>query len=328
MAVQAGEYYINDLSAELIALYRQIAASNPDFMDLVKEMDLAWQQTGKLLLSDHQLYRIYISHRLQGNEQVLQNDILTFVADHEKQISQILRGNFYIYIDVFRKQITGNLLRKMKRMRQLELGKHPLIEKDLYDNMEAALKSGLYMTYRHIYNKENTSPDAPVHCALFFFLRNYSYSGMFRYSAKGEFNVPYGGIAYNAKLMDKKLAYYLSSPLLEHFSRAHIYHADFEEFLRQTSPTAKDFIFLDPPYDSEFNTYAQNAFTRDDQVRLSNYLLHECKAKWMLIIKYTDFIYSLYRKPGISIQTFDKEYLVSFMNRNNKNATHLIITNY
>ena len=48
------------------------------------------------------------------------------------------------------------------------------------------------------------------------------------------------------------------------------------------------------------NTYAQNAFTRDDQVRLSNYLLHECKARWMLIIKYTDFIYSLYRKPGIS----------------------------
>lgn len=48
------------------------------------------------------------------------------------------------------------------------------------------------------------------------------------------------------------------------------------------------------------NTYAQNAFTRDDQVRLSNYLLHECKARWMLIIKYTDFIYSLYQKPGIS----------------------------
>ena len=49
------------------------------------------------------------------------------------------------------------------------------------------------------------------------------------------------------------------------------------------------------------NTYAQNAFTRDEQVRLSNYLLHECKARWMLIIKYTDFIYSLYQKPGISL---------------------------
>ena len=47
-----------------------------------------------------------------------------------------------------------------------------------------------------------------------------------------------------------------------------------------------------------------------------------------MIIKYTDFIYSLYNKPSIYIQTFDKKYLVSFMNRNDKDVEHLIITNY
>ena len=49
----------------------------------------------------------------------------------------------------------------------------------------------------------------------------------------------------------------------------------------------------------------------------------------MLIIKNTDFIYSLYSNtPGIYIASFDKKYAVSFMNRNNRNVTHLIITNY
>ena len=45
-------------------------------------------------------------------------------------------------------------------------------------------------------------------------------------------------------------------------------------------------------------------------------------------IKNTDFIYGLYNKRGINISIFDKEYLVSFMNRNDKKVTHLLITNY
>ena len=48
----------------------------------------------------------------------------------------------------------------------------------------------------------------------------------------------------------------------------------------------------------------------------------------MMIIKNTDFIYGLYAVDGINIRVFDKEYLVSFMNRNDRKAKHLLITNY
>ena len=116
----------------------------------------------------------------------------------------------------------------------------------------------------------------------------------------------------------KKLNYYLSKPLLNHFEDANIYNLDFEVFLKEVQPTENDFVFLDPPYDSEFSTYAQNAFTKADQERLAEYLINECRAKWMMIIKNTDFIYELYNKEGINIKTFDKEYQVSFMNRNDK----------
>jgi len=140
--------------------------------------------------------------------------------------------------------------------------------------------------------------------------------------------VPYGGIAYNGKLMTKKLNYYRSKPLLNHFAKTCFYNLDFEVFLREVQPTKDDFVFLDPPYDSDFSTYAQNAFTKADQERLANFMINECKAKWMMIIKNTEFIYGLYHKNSINIRTFDKEYLVSFMNRNNKKVTHLLITNY
>lgn len=101
-------------------------------------------------------------------------------------------------------EVEKNLYRKMIRMRELEVQKHDLPLKDLYDNIETAIKSAVYMNYRFLYNKNEISvSDRKLHCALFFFIRNYAYSGMFRYSSKGEFNVPYGGIAYNSKTLKK-----------------------------------------------------------------------------------------------------------------------------
>ena len=48
----------------------------------------------------------------------------------------------------------------------------------------------------------------------------------------------------------------------------------------------------------------------------------------MLIIKNTDFIRDLYTDRGFTVESFDKKYLVSFMNRNDKKVEHLLITNY
>ena len=98
--------------------------------------------------------------------------------------------------------------------------------------------------------------------------------------------------------------------------------------MKKHPPSTRDFIFLDPPYDTEFSTYAKNQFGKEDQVRLAKYLINECKGKWMMIIKNTPYIYSLYDGRGLNIRSFDKKYQVSFMNRNSRDVTHLIITNY
>lgn len=330
MAVQAKEYYINDLSAELVSLYRNIANSDAKFFRYTEMMDASWINALKFFHRNEILVETYLQYR---EEKITKEELKIFVHNFCKQketeILQIIGDEFAVYPCILLKETETNLFRKMTRMRDIEKSKHILPISDVKDNLETAIKSAVYMNYRGMYNDaaiEQTN--AALHSALFFFMRNYAYSGMFRYSSTGKFNVPYGGIAYNSKLMSKKLNYYRSKPLLNHFADTHIYSLDFEAFLRETNPSEEDFVFLDPPYDSEFSTYAKNAFTHADQERLANYMIHECKAKWMMIIKNTDFIYNLYNKKGINIHTFDKEYLVSFMNRNDKKVTHLLITNY
>ena len=330
MAMTATEYYINDLSTELITLYNNIATSNEDFFWYTELMDKSWENCVKFFKDNRILVEKYLEYR-EGK--ILKEDFKKFVhefcASKKDEIFAILGNEISSLPSIIIKEMETNLFRKMVRMRELEIEKHLLPDKDLDDNIETAIKSAVYMNYRYLYNDKSIADSTPtLHCALFFFMRNYAYSGMFRYSRKGDFNVPYGGIAYNSKLMAKKLNYYRSKPLLRHFSDTKIYNLDFEEFLRTVNPDEDDFVFLDPPYDSEFSTYAKNAFTKEDQERLANYMINECRAKWMMIIKNTDFIYGLYNKEGINIRTFDKEYLVSFMNRNDKKVTHLLITNY
>ena len=101
---------------------------------------------------------------------------------------------------------------------------------------------------------------------------------------------------------------------------------DFEEFLEQVRPNQNDFMFLDPPYDTEFSDYEGNAFTKLDQARLA-VALSKTPAKFLLIIKNTPFIEALYSE-GFYVQRFDKQYSYNVRSRNDRKAEHLVITNY
>lgn len=186
-----------------------------------------------------------------------------------------------------------------------------------------------FMNYRKLYNDTTiTNSDKSLHAALYLFVRYYSFSGMERYNNNGGFNVSYGGISYNKHSLKKLLDYYQSESLMEHFQKTQIFNMDFEDFLTKTSPTENDFIFLDPPYDCKFINYGNNPFVDVDHKRLANYLINDCKSKWMMVIGKTDFIYNLYNQEGIYIYRFDKKYDVNLKNRNERDTLHLMITNY
>ena len=117
----------------------------------------------------------------------------------------------------------------------------------------------------------------------------------------------------------------LSDELSKKMAETEIRNMDFEAFLNMFNFTSKDFVFLDPPYDSDFSTYDQKTFDKDEQIRLKK-TIKSIKANWMLVIKKTDFIFELYK--DFYVYEYDKNYNVSFKNRNDKEVRHLLITNY
>lgn len=331
-AVQADKYFINDKSDELICLYRSITNSDRILFfkatdEIIHNWDLLTIVTEKNDIFFIDTYKKFSQNKI--DETKLKDILFEFILTHSEQFNGMFSTIFNFNIENFIKEIKINLIRKIKRMKELEQIKYILPDKDILDNIETAFKSAFYMHFRHIYN--NTSKykiDSAFKSAIFLFIRNFAYSGMFRYNSNGDFNVPYGGIGYNRKNMLKKVDYLRTNELKSLLDNTIIENLDFETFLNFHKPTENDFIFLDPPYDSEFSTYAKNEFTKIDQKRLSNYLINKCDAKWMLVIKNTEFIYSLYSKNGLDIQSFEKKYLVSFMNRNDKDVKHLLIKNY
>lgn len=216
-----------------------------------------------------------------------------------------------------------SLALKSKRIQCLENEGNKISNEDKENIKLTAKKTAFYMCIRDIYNDQKENKQ--LHTACFYFIREYCYSSMFRFSKNGNFNVPYGGQSYNLKYMTSKIKQMKSNEIILYLKNTVIYNLDFEEFLNLFTLDSNDFIFLDPPYDSEFSTYDNNDFDKNEQIRLNKFLTNT-KAKWMLIIKKTDFIDDLYNK--FNIYEYDKNYLVSFKNRNNKDVKHLLITNY
>ena len=325
---------INDKSDELINLYNFIKNGNKKFLTKLNELFYNWTLLEKVIENNSKelldLYKNYCKKIVKDNNlKIKYNDkICEFVISHSEEFNGVLTNNFNIKIDNFIHEIQKNLLSKIGRMCKISKKKGKLTDSNILENMEASLKSAFYMHFRYLYNNReelNISPE--FSSAMFYFIREYCYASMFRYNKQGKFNVPYGGISYNRKDFNKKIDYISSSTIKKYMNKTAIYNMDFEDFCNSINLTENDFIFLDPPYDTEFSTYAKNDFNKDDQVRLSKFL-KTTKAKFMLIIKNTDFIYNLYKDSGFYIKSFDKKYLVSFQNRNNKDAKHLIITNY
>lgn len=314
---------INDKSLELTALYNNIKFKNQDFVNRLQNLQETWTGLESILDNNveffNSIYRNYKLNKISKDE--LFNNIEQFINNNNAAFRTLLNTNLLENYEIFEQELLRNISAKLIRMKELEEKKGNLPKKDIYDNFECALKGSFYMFIRALYNKYDNSE-------YFYFIREYCYSSMFRYNSNGKFNVPYGGISYNRKNFQRKIDYIKSRELQSHFNNTDIYNLDFEDFLDKIKLTKNDFIFLDPPYDTDFSSYVNNSFDKNDQKRLADYLINRCPAKFMLIIKNTDFISELYRNKGLYITSFDKTYMVSFKGRNNRDCEHLLITNY
>ena len=89
-----------------------------------------------------------------------------------------------------------------------------------------------------------------------------------------------------------------------------------------------NFMFLDPPYDSEFTDYGYCTFGKEEQKKLAK-CFKETDIKCLMIIGKTPFIEELYK--DYIVDEYDKKYrfkLHSGRVGDEINTKHLIIKNY
>lgn len=337
-SIDVNKYYINDKSDELIALYKMVKNQNELFLDKLEAVEHNWRIISDVVdRHEEAITDIYYKYRnKQINDKQVGDKVTEFILENSEEFNGLLHTSFNYEIESFVKELCKSIRSKMFRMRKLEIEKGELDHQDVVKNIEASLKAAFYTHLRMLMNKkEELGISEEFSTAIYFFIRQMCYSSMFRYNRNGEFNVPYGGISYNRNSFANKIEYFKSDNLIKHLEKTEICNLDFYDFMKKYEPHSDDFVFLDPPYDTEFSTYAKNEFGKNDQERLANYLINECKANFMIVIKNTEFIASLYPAGHIAangqelyVNSFDKKYFVSFKDRNDKNANHLLITNY
>ncbi len=325
------QFYINDISSELMSLYHYLKDSNESFFKILHLMNSAWTEIENLLNNkEEELRTIYYNYRYTLDKKQLENDILRFLWLNGASLEALLDKKISYDVQKLRRLLDKLVMQKYVRTVKTEVVKGSVDDDMLIEIILSSFKGAVYTYFRYIYNEGlsgNPEISPELFIATFYFMREFSFSGMFRFNVNGEFNVPYGGLSYNHKSLSDKIERMESFETKQIFSKTKLYCEDFFNFLTNFELSNKDFIFLDPPYDTEFSNYNNIDFQTHDQIRLRDTLLN-IPAKFLLIIKNTDFIYNLYRDTPFEISSFDKQYQVSFQNRNEKKVKHLIIKNY
>jgi DNA adenine methylase len=144
---------------------------------------------------------------------------------------------------------------------------------------------------------------------------------MLRYNKNGKFNIPFGRyktINYEA-LNNKDYETLLS--------RTQILCKSFE-YIFENYNDENNFMFLDPPYDSEFTDYGYCQFGKKEQEKLAK-LFKETKIKCLMVIGKTTFIQELYK--DYIVDEYDKNYRFKLYDGrvgDEINTKHLVIKNY
>ncbi len=176
----------------------------------------------------------------------------------------------------------------------------------------------LYYSIRDMFN--GLSKKEYSDALLYFFINKTAYSGMIRYNAKGEFNVPFG----RYKNLNTKLITMEHSNLLK---SCELFNTDYKEIFDKL--TSDDFVFLDPPYDCVFSDYGneeyKNGFNDECHEKLAEDFRNlPCRA--LLVIGKTPLTERLY--GDMIIAEYPKAYAVNIRNRFKAAANHILVANY
>ena len=311
----------NDLCPEVIGIYGGAARRDAELHSCLSGLGEAWHHLGALQGMYSDLAAAYVGDVSVSPGSALARNGASMAAAMEPAGAELSR--------LADARLARDLAVKFDRMKRVEatVGLR-LSERDLLANVEGAVRATFYYAVRSRYNTARAAGRLEAQrLADFFFLREFAYAAMFRFNADGAFNVPYGGLTYNRKSFASKVEALYSPGMLARLRATHWRCVDFETFLGEAQPSAADFVFVDPPYDSDFSRYDDRPFGALDQQRLRD-ALEATASTVMVVIKDTPMIRQLYGGSGWRIAEARKTYMWTIKSRNDREASHLVITNY
>ena len=200
---------------------------------------------------------------------------------------------------------------------------------DFYSSIKQGHSKQIYQFMKAHPNKEDVyykvrsyKPSTPLENAQrFYYLRKTCFRGMLRYNNKGEFNIPYGRYK-TCNFEDIQNKSY--ETLLQ---KTEVLNKDYK-YVFDTYNCKDNFMFLDPPYDSEFTDYGYCKFGKEEHRDLAR-RFKETQIKCLMVIGKTEFISDLYK--DYIVDEYDKNYrfkLHSGRIGKEINTKHLVIMNY
>ncbi|MBR1998976.1 MAG: DNA adenine methylase, partial [Lentisphaeria bacterium] len=246
---------INDTSGDLMEFYRLVQVQDEEF----KHALYCYAESFRGILEYGRLHvtELLDVFSLLPDEDDAKESLELLMEVWMPEILEMFSYPILLDREKFRAELTDSLLDKLVRTKKNH-AKKPFSPEDLAENLVTGLTSGYYLYFRSVYNDWNLGRvplSAGLRGANFFFVRETCYGSMFRYNRNGEFNIPYGGMSYNKKDFMAKVEALFLEDTQKVFTGTDIRCMDFEDFLQTVQPTEHDFLFLDPPYDTEFSDY-------------------------------------------------------------------------
>lgn len=158
------------------------------------------------------------------------------------------------------------------------------------------------------------------------YLNKACFNGLYRVNSKNEFNVPFNK-KEKVNTYDGPNMYTIHAYL--NYRNVTLLSCDFEEAVKDAKKG--DFIYFDPPYDSDtstFNSYTEDGFDRNEQVRLARVYkeLSDRGCYVMLSNHNTNFINELYK--DFNIHVIEAKRNINANGKKRGKVEEVIITNY
>ena len=248
-------------------------------------------------------------------------------GDEIKQFVKYIPSDYDTYIEPF---IGGGALFFNLRPKKAVISDVHTELIDLYKSVSEGKSDEIYKFMEQNKNDEETYYKVRDEMAInnsldsakrFYYQRKTCFRGMLRYNRDGKFNIPFGrykNINYS-ELLNKEYENLLSRTMVLCKSFEYVFENYNDE---------NNFMFLDPPYDSEFTDYGYCQFGRKEQEVLAK-CFKETKIRCLMVIGKTPFIQELYK--DFIVDEYDKKYRFKLYDGrvgDEINTKHLVIKNY